>query len=348
MTTEYYQPAAPTSVPPGHSSPGRLERVLRAGKFAVTAELNPPDSADSRDVFDRALVLSEVCDAINATDASGANTHMSSVGICALLTSAGYAPVLQMSCRDRNRIAIQGDVLGAAAMGVCNILCLTGDGVQVGDQPGAKPVFDLDSITLLQTIRTMRDECRFLSGRKLTYPPKVFLGAAENPFAPPYDFRPHRLAKKIEAGAQFIQTQYCFDLAMLERFMARVRDMGLHERCFVLVGVGPLGSAGAARWMRNSVPGVHIPDEVVARLERARNPALEGKRLCIEMIQRIREIEGVRGVHVMAYRREELVSEIISESGVLGGRQKRRAPRSGPGRGVVGGSDTVNPPEAAS
>ena len=348
MTTEHYQPAAPTPVPPGHSSPGRLERVLRAGKFAVTAELNPPDSADSRDVFDRALVLSEVCDAINATDASGANTHMSSVGICALLTSAGYAPVLQMSCRDRNRIAIQGDVLGAAAMGVCNILCLTGDGVQVGDQPGAKPVFDLDSITLLQTIRTMRDECRFLSGRKLTYPPKVFLGAAENPFAPPYDFRPHRLAKKIEAGAQFIQTQYCFDLAMLERFMARVRDMGLHERCFVLVGVGPLGSPGAARWMRNNVPGVHIPDEVVARLERARNPALEGKRLCIEMIQRIREIEGVRGVHVMAYRREELVSEIISESGVLGGRRRRRAPRSGPGRGVDGGGDMVNAPEAAS
>ena len=327
MLTDYDQPAAPRPVPPGYSSPGRLERVLRAGKFAVTAELNPPDSADPREVFDRALVLSEVCDAINATDASGANVHMSSVSICALLKTAGYSPVMQLSCRDRNRIAIQGDVLGAAAMGVATILCLTGDGVQVGDEPGAKPVFDLDSISLLQTIRTMRDEGRFLSGRKLTFPPNVFLGAAENPFAPPYDFRAQRLAKKVAAGAQFIQTQYCFDIPMLERFMARVRDLGVHERCFILVGVGPLASPRVARWLRDNVPGVRIPDEVVARLERAEKPALEGKRLCIELIQQIREIEGVSGVHVMAYRREELVSEIINESGVLEGRRPRRTAR---------------------
>ncbi len=312
-------------VPPGHSSPGRLERALRARRFVVTAELNPPDSANPEDAYERAMVLSEVCDAINATDASGANCHMSSMAICALLTRAGYSPVLQISCRDRNRIAIQGDVLGAAAMGVCNILCVTGDGVQVGDQPGAKPVFDLDSITLLQTIRTMRDECRFLSGRKLTHAPKVFLGAAENPFAPPYDFRPHRLAKKIEAGAQFIQTQYCFDVPLLRQFMTRVRDLGIDRRCFILVGVGPLASAGAARWIRGNVPGMHIPDEVVSRLERADKPELEGKRLCIELIQQIREIEGVAGVHVMAYRQEELVSEIITESGVL----RARGPRTG-------------------
>lgn len=320
MPTEPIAPRTQTPAPAGHSSGGRLERVLRAGKFAVTAELNPPDSADAREVYERALVLSEVCDAINATDASGANTHMSSVGICALLTHAGYAPVMQISCRDRNRIAIQGDVLGAAAMGVCNILCLTGDGVQVGDQPGAKPVFDLDSISLLETIRTMRDDGCFLSGRKLSVPPAVFLGAAENPFAPPYDFRPLRLAKKIAAGAQFIQTQYCFDVPILERFMARVRDQGLHERCFILVGVGPLASPRAARWIRGNVPGIHIPDAVIARLEGAEKPKTEGKRLCIELIQRIREIEGVAGVHVMAYRQEELVSEIIVESGVLRGR----------------------------
>ena len=339
---EFHEPAAPLRVPPGHDSSGRLERVLRSGKFAVTAELNPPDSADPREVYDRALVLSEVCDAINATDASGANTHMSSVGICALRTRAGYAPVLQMTCRDRNRIAIQGDVLGAAAMGVCNILCLTGDGVQAGDQPGAKAVFDLDSIALLQTIRAMRDEGRFLSGRMLIVPPRVFLGAAENPFAPPHDFRPLRLAKKVAAGARFIQTQFCFDLPLLERFMARVRDMGLHERCFILVGVGPLASPRAARWMRGHVPGVHIPDAVIARLQRAEEPELEGKRLCIELIQQTREIDGVSGVHVMAYRREELVSEIISESGVLRARGRRGGARSRPGRGAAGAKSADN------
>ncbi len=338
MATDFDDPIAPVEPPPGHSSPGRLERVLRAGRFAVTAELNPPDSADAREVYDRALVLSEVCDAINATDASAANTHMSSVSVCALLLRSGYAPVMQMSCRDRNRIAIQGDVLGAAAMGVCNILCLTGDGVQAGDDPGAKPVFDLDSITLLETIRTMRDEGRFLSGRKLTVPPRVFLGAAENPFAPPHDFRPLRLAKKVAAGAQFFQTQYCFDVPLLRRFMTRVRDLGLHERCFILIGVGPLASARAARWMRSNVPGVHIPDEIVARIERADKPRLEGQRLCVELIQQIREIEGVAGVHVMAYRQEELVSEIITESGVLRGRRPReagrRATRRSPGPGT--------------
>jgi 5,10-methylenetetrahydrofolate reductase len=321
-----YDPSAPLAPLPGHSSRGRLERLLRAGKFAVTAELNPPDSADPRDVFERALVLSEVCDAINATDASGAHVHMSSVGICSLLTRAGYSVVLQISCRDRNRIAIQGDVLGASAMGVQNVLCLTGDGVQVGDQPGAKPVFDLDSTSLLRAIRTMRDEGKFLSGRKLTYPPTVFLGAAANPFVPPYEYRALHMAKKVEAGAQFIQTQYCFDLPMLERFMAKVRELGLHRQCYILVGVGPLASARAARFMKNNVPGVHIPEHVIERLEKSDKPKLEGKKLCIELIQQIREIEGVAGVHVMAYRQEELVSEIITASGVMQGRQARRTP----------------------
>ncbi len=197
---------------------GRLERVLRSGRFAVTAELNPPDSADPEDVYRAALVLSSVCDGINAVDASGAHCHMSSVAICALLTRAGYEPVYQVACRDRNRIAIQGDLLGAAAMGVRNVLCITGDDVTAGDQPEAKRVFDFDSIQLLRTARMMRDEGMFLSGRKLTTPPRLFLGAAANPFAPPFDWRPLRLAKKIAAGADFIQTQYCFDVPRLRDY----------------------------------------------------------------------------------------------------------------------------------
>ncbi|MBO6902731.1 MAG: methylenetetrahydrofolate reductase [Rhizobiaceae bacterium] len=314
---------------PGHSSLGRLERVLRRGEFAVTAELNPPDSANPADVYERAAIFDGWVDGINAVDASGANCHMSSVGICALLTRMGYAPIMQIACRDRNRIAIQGDVLGASAMGVGNILCLTGDGVQAGDQPGAKPVFDLDCMSLLETIRTMRDESKFLSGRKLTTPPAVFLGAAINPFAPPIDFRPHRLAKKIAAGAQFVQSQYCYDVPMFREYMKRVRDMGLTEHCFVMCGVGPLASARTARWMRSNVPGVHIPDTVIERLEGAENQKLEGKRLCIDIINEVKEIEGVSGVHMMAYRQEELVAEIVHDAGVLKGRRPwRKEPRA--------------------
>jgi methylenetetrahydrofolate reductase (NADPH) len=306
-------------------SGSRLERVLRSGRFAVTAELNPPDSADPQAVYERALVLSTVCDAINATDASGANCHMSSVGICALLTRAGYEPVYQISCRDRNRIAIQGDLLGAAAMGVKNVLCLTGDGVQAGDQPEAKPVFDFDSMTLLRTVRIMRDQGKFLSGRQLDMPPRVFVGAAENPFAPPFDFRPHRLAKKVAAGAEFIQTQYCFDIPRLQSFMAAVRDLGLDKQVFILVGVGPLRSAKIADWMRNNVPGVWIPDEVVNRMKGAQKQAAEGRKLAIEIIQQVRDIPGVSGVHVMAYRQEELVAEIIEAAGLLPRRARHDA-----------------------
>ena len=306
---------------PGHSSRGRLERVLRRGEFAVTTELNPPDSADPEDVYNRAKVFDGWVDAINAVDASGANCHMSSVGICALLTRMGYAPVMQIACRDKNRIAIQGDVLGGAAMGVANILCLTGDGVQAGDQPGAKPVFDLDSMSLLETVRIMRDNGKFLSGRKLTTPPQVFLGAAINPFAPPYDFRPIHLGKKIAAGAQFVQSQYCFDVPMFRTFMQKASDLGLTEKVFVLVGVGPLASAKTAKWIRSNVPGIHIPDSVIKRLEGAEDQKAEGKKLCIDIINEVKEIPGVSGVHVMAYRQEEYVAEIVDESGVLKGRR---------------------------
>ncbi|MFQ5613707.1 MAG: methylenetetrahydrofolate reductase [Anaerolineae bacterium] len=312
----------------------RLERVLRSGRFAVTAELNAPDSADPDDVYKNALVLAEVCDAINATDGSGANCHMSSMGCCALLTRAGYEAVLQVSCRDRNRIGIQGDLLGAAAMGVKNVLCLTGDDVSVGDQPQAKRVFDLDSIQLLRVARMMRDQGVFLSGRKLSTPPRLFLGAAANPFVPPFDWRPQRLAKKIEAGADFIQSQYCYDVPRLRQFMQRVRDLGLHERVYILVGVGPLRSEKAAEFMRTRVPGVWIPDEIVDRLaktpkERKRE---EGKRICIEIIQQVREIEGVHGVHVMAYRQEELVAEIIKEAGLLPRRTRQALERDSTGQ----------------
>lgn len=323
-------PSQPLSQLPGHSSRGRLERILRRGDFAVTAELNPPDTADPHEVYDRGAVFDGWVDAMNATDGSGANCHMSSVGICALLTRVGYAPVLQISCRDRNRIAIQGDVLGAAAMGVNNVLCLTGDGVQAGDQPGAKPVFDLDCMSLLQTVRTLRDEGQFLSGRKITAPPQLFLGAAINPFAPPHDFRALRLKKKIEAGAQFVQSQYCYDVPMLKKYMDQVTDMGLHENCFILIGVGPLASARAARWMRSNVPGVHIPDYIIGRLEGSKDQKHEGKQICIDIIREVREIAGVSGIHVMAYRQEELVADIVRESGVIANRKPwRREPNIG-------------------
>jgi 5,10-methylenetetrahydrofolate reductase len=310
----YIDPGDPLPPLPGHSSRGRLERVLREGKFAVTSELNPPDSADPQEVYDRALVLSEVCDAINATDASGANVHMSSVAFCSLLTRAGYAVVMQISCRDRNRIAIQGDVLGAAAMGVANILCLTGDGAG-GRQPGRSR-----SRSRQQLAAGDHPPCA-TRGCSSYHAAQVFPGRrppSRCPCPPP-------ASTEGAAGAQFIQTQYCDDMPLLERFMAKVREQGLHQKCFILVGVGPLATARGARWMRANVPGIHIPDPVIARLEGAKDQKLEGKKICIELIQQIREIEGVSGIHVMAYRQEELVSDIITSSGIMRNRAPRRA-----------------------
>lgn len=299
-------------------SGSRLERVLRAGEFAVTAEVLSPDSADPRSVLEHARVIGDSCDAINATDASGANAHMSNVAVSALLLRAGYDAVIQMACRDRNRIAMQGDLLGAAALGVKNVLCLTGDGVGTGDHPQSKPVFDMDSITLLRTARILRDKGHFLSGRRIESPPSLFLGGASNPFAPPYDFRPYRLRKKIDAGADFIQTQYCFDVPRLRTFMERVCEMSLHKRAFILVGVGPLRSARTAEWMRQNIPGVVIPDSLVKRLADAgQRAADEGKRICIEVIEQVKEIPGVAGVHLMAYRQEHLVPEILDIAGLL-------------------------------
>jgi methylenetetrahydrofolate reductase (NADPH) len=268
----------------------------------------------------RASLFDGYVDAINATDGSGANCHMSSLAVCALLCRAGYALVMQMACRDKNRIAMQGDILGAAAMGVCNIMCLTGDGVQSGDHPQAKPVFDLDCMSLLEMARDMREHHRFQSGRKINYAPRVFLGAAANPFVQPFDWRAERTAKKVAAGAQFIQTQYCYDVPRLREYMKRLEDMGLLDKVFILVGVGPLRSAKVAEWMRSNVPGVHIPDTVIKRLAGAEKQAIEGRQICIDLIQEVREIKGVSGVHIMAYRQEASVPEIVERAGILNGR----------------------------
>lgn len=328
-------PGYPLPILPGHTSPGRFERVLRAGGFAVTTELAPPDSADPEEVYKRAQVFDGYVDAINATDGSGANCHMSSLAVCALLTRIGYAPIMQISCRDKNRIAIQGDILGGAAMGVCNMLCLTGDGVQAGDHPQAKAVFDLDCVSLLDMARTMRDESHFQSGRKISYAPRVFFGAAENPSGLPHEWRAQRLAKKIVAGAQFIQTQYVYDLPLLVEFMDQVEALGLLDKIYIIVGVGPLRSAKTAEWMRKNVPGMHVPDATIARLSGAQDQVLEGRKICIELIQAIREIRGISGVHIMAYRQEESVAEIVDRSGVLQGRAPWYPTRDGSASGDV-------------
>ena len=320
MDGEWAQKAEPV-IAPGHSSAGSLERLLRRREFVVTAELDPPDSAQAQDVYRRARIFDGYVDAINATDGSGANCHMSSLAVCALLTRAGYSPVMQISCRDKNRLAIQGDILGGAAMGVTNMLCLSGDGVQLGDHPQAKPVFDLDCMSLLQTGRRMRDDHMFQSGRRLSSAPKVFFGAAANPSALPFDLQAQQLIKKIAAGAQFIQTQYCYDLPRLRQYMRCIEDLGLLDSVFILIGVGPLRSARAAEWMRSKLPGVHIPDAIIQLLNGAADQLTKGRRICIDLVQEIREIKGVAGVHVMAYRQEEAVAEIIQRSGVLAGRQ---------------------------
>jgi len=314
---------APRPVP--RATDSRLEALLRSGQLAVTAELCPPDSADPAEVQRRVERFGGLVDAINVTDGTGANCHMSSLGMAALLIREGHEPVMQMGCRDRNRIAVQGDILGAAALGVRNLVCITGDDVSNGDHPGAARVFDLDSMSLLDTARRMRDEGKFRSGRKLTSSPELFIGAVENPFMPPYELRALRIARKVAAGAQFIQTQYCFDVPLLERFLARYREEKLSDRCFLLVGVGLIPSARTACWIRSHVPGVHIPDAIVTRLERAHDARAEGVRICIELIQRIAALEGVAGVHIMAHKHEDRVPEIVAGSGILAGRSESRA-----------------------
>ncbi len=316
------EPLAGENLPilPGHVSAGRFERVLRSGHFAVTTELAAPDSADPQDVYDRIRVFDGFIDAVVASDDAGANCHMSSIGVCSLLSRIGYSSILQLTCRDKNRIALQGDVLGAAAMGVANVHCLSGNAVKGGDHPDAKQVFDFDCMSLLESIRDLRDKNQFQSGRSITAPPRVFIGATVNPFAMSLDQCTGQLAEKTKAGAQYIMTDHCFDVARFKEFMSRSRDQGLLEDVYILPGVGPMVSAQAADWIRNHVPGMHIPDTIIKRLEGASDQQKEGLNIAIELIQELREVAGVNGVHVVAFRQEETVAEIIDRSGVLEGR----------------------------
>ena len=303
---------------PLHGAPSGLEQACRArraaGELVVTVEIAPPDSPDPAPLIARAAHFAGLADGINITDGAGGNCHMSSVAAASVLAASGFEPVCQVGCRDRNRIALQGDVLGAAALGVRNVLCLTGDDVSQGDHPEAKPVFDLDAVNLLHMLRGMREQGRFASGRPLERAPRLFLGATANPFVPPFAERVANLERKVDAGAQFVQTQFCFDLGLLERFMAAVRERGLHERAFILVGVGMLASERALRWMAEHVPGVHVPDAVTRRIGAAADPVAEGVRWCVETIAALRGIEGVAGVHLMGHRNEATLARVIVEA----------------------------------
>lgn len=293
-----------------------FEQACRSGRFLVTVEIAPPDSANPAALIERAARFRGLVDAINITDGAGANCHMSSAAAAAVLAANGLTPVCQIACRDRNRIAVQGDILGAAALGVRNILCLTGDDVSQGDHPEARPVFDLDSVSLLRIARDMRDRGTFASGRRIEVPPNLFIGATANPFVPPFADRVANLERKVEAGAQFIQTQFCFDLDRFADFMRAVRVRDLHRRCTIIVGVGTLSSAKALRWMGANVPGVHIPDAVLDRIARAPDQKAEGKAILIETMRALAEIDGVAGVHLMGHRNESTLAEAIAESGL--------------------------------
>lgn len=293
-----------------------FERACRSGRFVVTVEVGPPDSADPQALIESASRFKGVADAINITDGAGGNCHMSSVAASAVLVKSGLTPIWQIACRDRNRIAIQGELLGAAALGIQNVLCLTGDDVVKGDQPEARPVFDLDAVSLLLTARTMRDGAAFASGRKLDVPPNLFLGATINPFAPPYRDRISNLEMKVDAGAQFIQTQFCFDVELFAEFMREVRTRELHKRCTIIVGVGTLSTAKALRWMSEHVPGIHVPETLLARIGQASDQRAEGKKVLLETIRRVAEIEGVAGVHLMGHKNENVLAEVIVEAGL--------------------------------
>ena len=293
-----------------------FERACESGRFLVTAEIAPPDSADCSDLLKRAGRFKGLVDAVNITDGAGATCHISSVAATAVLTANGHPVVCQMACRDRNRLAMQADLLGAAALGVRNFLCLTGDDIRNGDHPGAKAVFDLEAISLLRIARGLRDEGRFASGRALDASPNLFLGAVANPFVPPYAERVANLEKKINAGAQFIQTQFCFDLELLENFMREVRARGLHQRCRILVGAGVMRNTKGLRWMSEHVPGVHVPEHILRRVAGAADQAAEGKRILLEIIAALQNIEGVGGVHLMGHKNEGMLAEAITESGL--------------------------------
>jgi len=297
----------------------RLEALLRAGKFAVTAEMQPSNGADPDEVRRSASELRGKVDAANCTDNPAARPHLSSLAAGALVAASGVAPVVQLTCRDRNRLALQADLLGAAALGARDVLLLTGDHVSAGDHPEAKSLYDVDSLHLLRIARVLRDDGTYLSGRALSSRPSYFIGAVENPFAPPHDFRPVRLAKKVEAGAEFVQTQLCFNLPRLSEFIARAGDSGILDRVFVIVSVYVARSTRALRYLRDVVPGVDVPDAIMDRLDRAtaERQAQEGFALALETVAALREMRGVSGVHLISIKGQESILRLIEAAGLL-------------------------------
>ncbi|NQT93456.1 MAG: methylenetetrahydrofolate reductase [Lentisphaerae bacterium] len=300
-----------------------LEAVLAEGKFAVTGELGPPKSADADVIKKKAAHLRGCVDAVNITDNQTAIVRMSSIAAGVLAMQEGLEPVIQFTCRDRNRIAIQSDVLGAYALGLRNVLCLTGDHQVFGNHPTAKNVFDMDSIQLIRMLKDMRDEKKFACGDEIRntkksplVEPQVYLGAAANPFGDPFEFRVIRLAKKAAAGVDFIQTQCIYDMDRFERWMQGVRDRKLHKKVKILAGVTPLKSLGMAKYMRNNVAGLTVPDELIDRMAGAEDKAEEGIRICVEQIERLRKIKGVAGIHLMAIEWEHRVPEIVERAGL--------------------------------
>ncbi len=313
----------------GYKSGSNLEKVLRNGYFAATAELGPPKNADAEVVRNKAKLLKGKVDAVNITDNQTAIVRMSSIGAGLLARGEGLEPIMQMTCRDRNRLAMQSDLLGAYALGLRNILCLTGDHQTFGNHPQAKNVHDIDSMQLVQMVVGLRDKNCFQCGEEIKGAnPRFFVGAAENPFGDPFDWRPYRLGKKVRAGADFIQTQLIYNVPRFREFMKRVVDMGLHKQVYILAGVGPIRTPGAAKYMRDQVPGMDVPDEIVSRMEKAgkgiddkkaKAAAFreEGLKICVELIQQMREIEGVAGVHIMAIEWEDAVPFLTEKAGLL-------------------------------
>ena len=300
-------------------SRSNLERVLEAGHFAVTGELGPPANADPEVIRRKAKILKGYVDAVNVTDGQTAVVRMSSWAACIIGKEEGLEPIVQMTCRDRNRIALQMDILGIAALGLNNMLCLTGDHQKFGNHPMAKGVFDLDSIQLVKMVKDMRDEKKFQCGDEMEIEPRLYIGAAANPFADPFEYRVNRLAKKIAAGADFIQTQIIYNVDKFAEWMKGVRDRGLHEKVKILAGVAPIKSVGAARYMQTKVPGMDIPEELVERLQGVpkEERAKEGIKLCIDIINQVRQIEGVAGIHLMAIEWEEAVPGIVEAVDLL-------------------------------
>jgi methylenetetrahydrofolate reductase (NADH) len=296
-----------------------LHRLLQAGEFVVTAEMQTSDSADPAHVIGLAETLRGTVDAVNCTDNSAAHTHISPMAAARLLIEDGLEPLMQFVCRDRNRLALQADLLGAAALGVRNIVCMTGDDVSAGDHPEAKPIYDIDSVHLIRMAKIMRDRGTYLSGRALTDAPSYLIGAVENPFAPPLEFRPMRLGTKIEAGAEFIQTQICFNLEKLRLFMARCGELGLLDHVWVLAGVFVPSSASGTRYLRDQVPGVDVPDGVIERMASVPPEAQkeEGILIALEIVEAVREIPGVSGIHLMTINHEEAIPRVVKGAGLL-------------------------------